>query len=61
MKGVTYYVKLFDAFSQLVMFRTSRSQRNFGSVIGALFTTMILVFTMPYFVDKFNILVEHGD
>jgi hypothetical protein len=61
MKSVTHYIALFDAFSQAVQFRTSRTSGTLTSVTGALFTIAILCLTMPYLVERYLVLTEHLD
>ena len=61
MKSITHYVAMFDIFSQLVQFRTSRAQSTFRSVMGAVFSIAILFLTIPYFIEKYNILTQKLD
>ena len=59
--SVFQFVKVFDIFSQIVQFRTSRTQSTFRSVIGAVFSFAVLALTIPYFLDKYTILTQKLD
>jgi L-lactate permease len=52
---------IFDVFSQSMQFRTSRSNGKLPSVIGAIFSIAIFVLVLPYFLQKYSVLVNKED
>lgn len=50
-----------DLFSQGVSFRASRDSETHKSLVGTLFSIIILALTAPYLVSRFVVLKERQD
>lgn len=59
MKSFFHYVALLDVFSQSMQLKVSKANSVYQSVIGAVFTVLVLGLTMPFLVDQFTVLTQH--
>ena len=54
-------MKSIDSFGEVVNFTTGNDQTKYGSFPGAIFTLLMLAFTLLYGVQKFIVLLERED